>query len=176
METDALDYALAAILSIVNEDNEVHPITFHSLLQWSWTTTHMTRNCLSSLKLSRFDSTIWKVQPIPLMLLWIIRILSIFLLPRYWPRGKYSGPSTSPSSTLLSGSTLVVLAPNQMLSLDSRGEYWLHHSQPSQLQAHLHSRTICSLYMSYRPSFPFSLCNYSHGFGHFTSRHPLSSS
>ena len=30
METDASDYALAAILSIVNEDNEVHPVVFHS--------------------------------------------------------------------------------------------------------------------------------------------------
>ena len=30
METDASDYALAAILSIVNEDNEVHPVAFHS--------------------------------------------------------------------------------------------------------------------------------------------------
>ena len=30
METDALDYALAAILSIVNEDNKVHPVAFHS--------------------------------------------------------------------------------------------------------------------------------------------------
>ena len=36
METDAsdyalaTDYALAAILSIVNEDNEVHPVAFHS--------------------------------------------------------------------------------------------------------------------------------------------------
>ena len=30
METDALDYALAGILSIVNEDNEVHPVAFHS--------------------------------------------------------------------------------------------------------------------------------------------------
>ena len=30
VETDALDYALAAILSIVNEENEVHPVTFHS--------------------------------------------------------------------------------------------------------------------------------------------------
>ena len=30
METDALDYALAAILSIVNEDNKVHPVVFHS--------------------------------------------------------------------------------------------------------------------------------------------------
>ena len=30
METDASDYVLAAILSIVNEDNEVHPVVFHS--------------------------------------------------------------------------------------------------------------------------------------------------
>jgi len=30
METDASDYALTAILSIVNEDNEVHPVAFHS--------------------------------------------------------------------------------------------------------------------------------------------------
>jgi len=30
METDASDYALAAILSIVNEKNEVHPVTFYS--------------------------------------------------------------------------------------------------------------------------------------------------
>ena len=30
METDTSDYALATILSIVNEDNEVYPIAFHS--------------------------------------------------------------------------------------------------------------------------------------------------
>jgi len=30
METDASDYALAAILSIVTKDNEVHPVAFHS--------------------------------------------------------------------------------------------------------------------------------------------------
>ena len=29
METNASDYALAAILSIVNEDNEVHLVAFH---------------------------------------------------------------------------------------------------------------------------------------------------
>ena len=29
METDASDYALAAILSIVNKENEVHQVTFH---------------------------------------------------------------------------------------------------------------------------------------------------
>ena len=30
METNALDYALTAIFSIVNKDNEVHPVAFHS--------------------------------------------------------------------------------------------------------------------------------------------------
>jgi len=30
VETDTSDYTLAAILSIVNEDNEVHPVAFHS--------------------------------------------------------------------------------------------------------------------------------------------------
>jgi len=30
METDASDYALTAILSIVNKDNEVYPVAFHS--------------------------------------------------------------------------------------------------------------------------------------------------
>jgi len=30
METDVSDYALAAILSIVNKDNEVYPVAFHS--------------------------------------------------------------------------------------------------------------------------------------------------
>ena len=30
METDALDYTFTIILSIVNEDNEVHPIAFYS--------------------------------------------------------------------------------------------------------------------------------------------------
>ena len=37
MKTDALDYALTAILSIVNDDNEIHLVVFHShtLLWWS---------------------------------------------------------------------------------------------------------------------------------------------
>jgi len=30
MKTDALKYTLAIILSIVNEENEVHPVTFYS--------------------------------------------------------------------------------------------------------------------------------------------------
>jgi len=30
VETDASDYALAAILSIVTKDNEIHPVAFYS--------------------------------------------------------------------------------------------------------------------------------------------------
>jgi len=30
MKTDALDYTLAAILSIMTKDNEIHPVAFHS--------------------------------------------------------------------------------------------------------------------------------------------------
>ena len=95
------------------------PFTLVLSLWQSWTMTHMTRNCLPSLKLSRFGVTIWKVWPIPLMLLRIIRTLSIFLLPRYWPRSKHSSPSTFSSSILSSGSALVVSAQNWMLSLDN---------------------------------------------------------
>jgi len=32
VETDALNYALTAILSIVNEENEVFPVAFHSCI------------------------------------------------------------------------------------------------------------------------------------------------
>jgi len=35
METDASDYALAAILSIITKDNEIHPVAFHS---WTFST------------------------------------------------------------------------------------------------------------------------------------------
>ena len=84
----------------------------------SWIMTYMTRNYLLSLKLSKFDDTIWRVWPILLTLLWITKTLSTFLLPRCWPRSKHSGLSISFSSTLSSGSILVVLAPNWMLSLD----------------------------------------------------------
>jgi len=30
VEIDALDYALATIFLVVNKDNEVHPVAFHS--------------------------------------------------------------------------------------------------------------------------------------------------
>ena len=79
----------------------------------------MTRNYLLSLKPLKFGDTIWKVWPIPSMLLWIIKTLSIFLLPRYWSGDKCGSLSISPSSTLSSGSALVILAQNWMLLLNN---------------------------------------------------------
>jgi len=88
-------------------------------LQQSWIMTYMTRNCLPSLKLSKFGDTTWKVWPTPSTLLWIIKILSTFSLPRCWPRDKCGSMSTSLSSILSLGFVLVILAPNQILSLFS---------------------------------------------------------
>ena len=126
------------------------PFTLTLLLWQSWTTIHMTRNCLPSLKLSKFGDTIWKVWPIPSTLLQIIRTLSIFLLLRYWPRGKHGGPSTSPSSTLSSGSTLVVSALNRMLSLDN-GMSILKREILATLQSILTTSNLSSLKNNLQP-------------------------
>ena len=82
VKTDTSDYALTAILSIVNDDNKVHPVAFYSCI---FTVAELNYNTYNKelLKLSRFGDTIWKVWPISLTLLWIIRTLSIFLLSRY---------------------------------------------------------------------------------------------
>jgi len=59
VETDALDYTLAAILFIVNEENEVHPVTFHF---YTFTAAKLNYNIhdkelLAILKLSKFGDT-----------------------------------------------------------------------------------------------------------------------
>jgi len=41
METDASDYALTAILSIMTKDNEIHPIVFHS---WTFSAPELNYN------------------------------------------------------------------------------------------------------------------------------------
>ena len=123
METDALDYALTAILSIVNEDNEVYPVAFHSC---TFTTAELNYDTHDKKLLAIFEAfKIWQhyleglAYPINVVMDHK-NLLSIFLLPRYWPGGKYGGPSTSPSSTLSSGSALVISAQNWMLSLNNR--------------------------------------------------------
>ena len=58
METDALDYALAAILSIVNKDNEVHPVAFHS---HTFTTVELNYNTYNKELLAIFEAfKIWR--------------------------------------------------------------------------------------------------------------------
>jgi len=61
VETDALDYTLAAILSIVNEDNEVHPVAFHSCTFTAVELNYDAHDKELLAILSRFGSTIWKV-------------------------------------------------------------------------------------------------------------------
>ena len=57
VETDALDYALTTILSIVNEDNKVHPVAFHFCTFTMAELNYNTHDKELSLKLSRFGNT-----------------------------------------------------------------------------------------------------------------------
>jgi len=58
METNASDYALAAILSIVNEENEVHPVAFHSC---TFTITELNYNTYDKKLLVIFEAfKIWQ--------------------------------------------------------------------------------------------------------------------
>jgi len=57
-------------------------------------------------RISVVVTTIWHS---PLTLLWIIRILSIFLLPEYWSRDKHSSLNISYSSILLSSSAYTIV-------------------------------------------------------------------
>ena len=57
METDALDYALAAILSIVNKENKVHLVAFHSC---TFTTVELNYNIYNKELLAIFEAfKIW---------------------------------------------------------------------------------------------------------------------
>ena len=101
--------------------NKVHSVTFYSytftiaeLNLW-----HIWQGITCNfLRLSKFGNTTSRVQPILLMLLWIIKTLSIFLLPKCWPGGKQWSEYLS-QFNLLSGFILVISAPNQILSLDN---------------------------------------------------------
>jgi len=58
VKTDALDYALVAILSIVNEENKVHPVAFHS---HTFTTVELNYNTHDKELLTIFEAfKIWQ--------------------------------------------------------------------------------------------------------------------
>jgi len=58
VETSASDYALAAILSIMTKDNEIHPIAFHS---WTFSTPELNYNVYDKELLTIFKAfKIWR--------------------------------------------------------------------------------------------------------------------
>jgi len=58
MKTDASDYTLTTILSIVNKDNEVHPVAFHS---HTFTVTELNYNIHDKKLLTIFEAfKIWR--------------------------------------------------------------------------------------------------------------------
>ena len=58
IETNALDYALAAILSIINKDNEVHPVAFYS---YTFTTAELNYDIYNKELLAIFEAfKIWQ--------------------------------------------------------------------------------------------------------------------
>jgi len=58
VETNASDYALAAILSIMTKDNEIHPIAFHS---WTFSALELNYDVHNKELLARFKAfKIWQ--------------------------------------------------------------------------------------------------------------------
>jgi len=62
METNASDYVLAAILSIMTKYNEIYPIAFHS---WTFSTLELNydiynKELLARLRSSIFGDTTWR--------------------------------------------------------------------------------------------------------------------
>jgi len=69
MKTNVSNYALAAIFSIMDENNEVHPVAFHSYTFTSIELNYNTHNEKLLLKVSEFGITISRNQSLPSMLL-----------------------------------------------------------------------------------------------------------
>ena len=122
VETDALDYALTVILFIVNEENRVYPVAFHS---HTFTMVELNYDMHDKELLAIFEAfKIWRhyleglVYPIDIVT--DHKNLEYFSTTKVLTGGKHSGPSTFLSSTLSSGSVLAILAQNRTLSLDSR--------------------------------------------------------
>jgi len=58
VETNASDYALAAILSIMTKDNEIHPIAFHS---WTFSALELNYDVHNKELLAIFEAfKIWR--------------------------------------------------------------------------------------------------------------------
>ena len=69
VETDASDYALAAVLSVTTPSGELHPVAFHSRTFHTWNATTMftIKSYSLSTKLSSDGDTTLKVPATPSM-------------------------------------------------------------------------------------------------------------
>jgi len=179
VETDALDYALAAILSIVNEDNEVYPVAFHSP---TFTAVKLNYNTHDKELLAIFEAfKIW--QHYLEGLAYPIDVVTDHKNLEYFSTTKVLTWRQAWWSKYLSQFNLVIRFRPSCFSTkpDALTGQWNIYPKGRntgylQLQAYLHSRTTCSLCMSHYPSFSFPLHSYSCRSGHPTSRHPLGSS
>ena len=107
METDTLDYALTAILSIANKENEVYPVAFHS---YTLTMAELNYKTYNKKLLAIFEAfKIW--QHYLEGLAYPIDIVMDHKNLEYFSTTKvliYSSLSTFLSLTLSSGSILVI--------------------------------------------------------------------
>ena len=115
METDALDYALTAILSIVNEDNKVHPVVFHSC---TFTVAELNYDTHDKELLAIFEAfKIWQYYLEGLA--YSIDVVTDHKNLEYFSTTKVLTQRQARWSEYLSQFNLVILAQNQMLSLDN---------------------------------------------------------
>src|SRR5882724_10916915 len=78
VETDASDYALATVLSIMTPDGDLHPIAFHPWTFSAPTMMSMTKSYLQFLKLSNDGNITSKALDFQLMWSLITRICNTF--------------------------------------------------------------------------------------------------
>ena len=183
METDALNYALATILSIVNGKNKIHLVAFHS---YTFTMVELNYDIYDKKLLAIFKAfKIWwyylegPVYP--------INVVMDHKNLEYFSTTKVLTQRQVWWSEYLFQFNLVIRFCSSHLGtkLDTftrwwnvyskGGEYWLYYSQLLQLQTHLYSRITCGLHTSYCSLFLFSLHSYSYGSRHPTSRYSFGS-
>ena len=118
LKTDASDYALTTILSIISlGDSKVHPITFHSQ---TFTALELNYDVHNKELLTIFEPLkIWRHYlegpASPINIVTDHKILNISQPPNCSPDNKSVGPNICHNSTLSSISTPANLDPNLML-------------------------------------------------------------
>ena len=118
LETNAIDYALTAILSITSLDNSKATqllFTPRLLLPQSSTTMYMTRSYSQSLKPSKYGDITFKVQLLQLMLSLTTKISNISRPQNSSLDDKSIGLNICHNSTLSSVSSPADLDPNPTL-------------------------------------------------------------